>query len=93
LKQEAPCFSRSSSPIRTHQCPYCGFICDRDVNAAINIVDGIPDELKQKYNLLRNGTVGTTETLTSVEMSAAVFNSFELESSAVYETGNSPLKW
>ena len=74
--------------VRTHQCPYCGFVCDRDVNAAINIVDRIPDELKQKYILLRNGTVGTIETLTPVETSTAVFESKDLKISAVIETGS-----
>ena len=26
--------------IRVHVCPCCGFVCDRDVNAGCNIVDG-----------------------------------------------------
>lgn len=77
--------------VRTHQCPYCGFVCDRDVNAAINIVDRVPDELKQKYNLLRNGTVGTIETLTPVETNTAVFESKDLEISVVIEAGSSLL--
>jgi len=77
--------------VRTHNCPYCGFVCDRDVNAAINIVDRIPDELKQSYNLLRNGTVGMTGTLTPVETNTAVFESKDLEISVVIETGSSLL--
>lgn len=77
--------------VRTHQCPYCGFVCDRDINAAINIVDRVPDELKQSYNLLRNGTVGTTETLTPVETNTAVFESKDLEISVVIEAGSSLL--
>ena len=77
--------------VRTHNCPYCGFVCDRDINAAINIVDRVPDELKQKYNLLRNGTVGMTETLTPVETNTAVFESKDLKSSVVIETGSSLL--
>ena len=77
--------------VRTHQCHYCGFVCDRDVNAAINIVDRVPDELKQKYNLLRNGTVGITETLTPVETNTAVFESKDLEISVVIEAGSSPI--
>ncbi|MDD3160286.1 MAG: transposase [Candidatus ainarchaeum sp.] len=77
--------------VRTHQCPYCGFVCDRDINAAINIVDRVPDEFKQKYNFLRNGTVGMTETLTPVETSTAVFESKDLKSSVVDETGSSLL--
>jgi transposase len=74
--------------VRTHRCPYCGFFCDRDVNAAINIVDGIPDQFKQEYILLRNDTVGTTEIYTPVETSTAVSDSHELEISAVIETGS-----
>jgi len=77
--------------VRTHQCPYCGFVCDRDVNAAINIVDGIPDEFKQEYILLRNDTVGTTEIYTPVETSTSVFSSHELEISAVIEAGSQPI--
>jgi predicted RNA-binding Zn-ribbon protein involved in translation (DUF1610 family) len=75
--------------VRTHQCPYCGFVCDRDINAAINIVDRVPDEFKQKYNLLRNGTVGMTETYKPVETNTNVFNSSELKISVVYEAGSS----
>lgn len=77
--------------VRIHQCPYCGFVCDRDVNAAINIVDGIPDELKQKYILLRNGTVGMTETLTPVKTNTAVFEFKDFKISAVIEAGSSLL--
>jgi len=61
--------------VRTHQCPYCGFTCDRDVNAAINIVDGIPDSIKQEYILLRNDTAGTAGIYTPVETSTSVSNS------------------
>lgn len=75
--------------VRVHQCPYCGFVCDRDINAAINIVDGIPDALKQKHNLLRNGTAGVAETLTPVEMSASTFKPIGLEASAIAEAGMS----
>lgn len=57
--------------VRTHECPYCGFVCDRDINAAINIVDRIPDELKQKYNLLRNDTAGTAGITKPVEKCAS----------------------
>jgi len=50
--------TRGLSPLfkltRTHICPYCGFVEDRDVNAAINI-------LKKALKLL--STVGRTETL------------------------------
>ena len=74
--------------VRTHQCPYCGFTYDRDVNAAINIVDGIPDQFKQEYILLRNDTVGTTEILTPVKTSTTVSNSYGLEISAVVEAGS-----
>jgi len=77
--------------VRTHQCPYCGFFCDRDVNAAINIVDGIPDEFKQEYILLRNDTVGTTGITTPVETSTAVSNSHGLKISAVIEAGSQPI--
>ena len=75
--------------VRTHQCPYCGFVCDRDINAAINIVDRIPDEFKQTFNLLRNGTAGTAETYKPVETNTAVFNSSELKISVVDEAGSS----
>ena len=74
--------------VRTHQCPYCGFVCDRDVNAAINIVDRIPDEFKQSHNLLRNGIVGTAKTNTPVETSTAVSSSLELVTSTVAEAGS-----
>ena len=77
--------------VRTHNCPYCGFVCDRDVNAAINIVDRVPNELKQKYNLLRNGTAGIVGTLTPVETNTAVFESKDLEISVVIEAGSSPI--
>lgn len=55
--------------VRTHVCPYCGFVCNRDVNAANNIVDRIPDEYKQTHNLLRYGTAGTAGTYTLAEIS------------------------
>ena len=74
--------------VRTHQCPYCGFVCDRDVNAAVNIVDRIPDKFKQSHNLLRNGIAGTAKTNTPVEMSTAVADSHELVTSTVAEAGS-----
>ena len=74
--------------VRTHRCPYCGFVCDRDINAAINIVDRIPDEFKQSHILLRNDTVGTTEIYTPVETSTSVSSSTELEINAVIEAGS-----
>ena len=77
--------------VRTHQCPYCGFTCDRDVNAAINIVDGIPDQFKQEYILLRNDTAGTAGIYTPVETSTSVSNSHGLEISAVIEAGSQPI--
>jgi len=52
---------------RTHRCHYCGFVCDRDINAAINILEGIPDEYKQTHTLLRDGTAGLVGTHTPVE--------------------------
>jgi len=74
--------------VRTHVCPYCGFVCDRDVNAAINIVDRIPDEFKQSHSLLRNGIAGTAKTQTPVETSTAVNDSKELVTSTVAEAGS-----
>jgi DNA-directed RNA polymerase subunit RPC12/RpoP len=74
--------------VRIHRCPYCGFVCDRDVNAAINIVDRIPDVYKQSHNLLKIGTVGTTETHKLVETSTAAFDSVESSVSAVAEAGS-----
>ena len=29
---------QKSLSVRTHICPHCGFVCDRDINAAINIL-------------------------------------------------------
>ena len=48
---------QKSLSVRTHICPFCGFVADRDVNAALNILragarpsgtvsDGRPDELR-----------------------------------------------
>ena len=65
--------------VRTHQCPYCGFVCDRDINASINIVNGIPDNFKQEYSLLRNDTAGTVGILTPVEMIASIQKSLICE--------------
>lgn len=31
--------------VRTHQCPHCGFVADRDVNAAINILNRGLDQI------------------------------------------------
>lgn len=73
--------------VRTHQCPYCGFVCDRDVNAAINIVDGIPEKFKQRYNLLRNDTVGGTEIYTPVETTTSAFIPTGIKVSRVTEAG------
>ena len=42
--------------IRVHVCPCCGFVCDRDVNAGCNVVDGMSDELKSRYTLLKYNT-------------------------------------
>lgn len=76
--------------VRTHQCPYCGFTCDRDVNAAINIVDGIPEQFKQQYNLLRNDTVGATEILTPVEIGPSTFTCRRVSARVINEAGNYP---
>ncbi len=57
--------------VRTHECPYCGFTCDRDINAANNIVDRVPSEIVQNHKILRYGTVGTIGTLTPMETNAS----------------------
>ena len=54
-----------SLSVRTHKCPYCGLEMDRDVNAAINI--------------LNLGTVGTTDRncgFTNVGLENEAENSF-----------------
>ena len=63
----------------------------RDKFRAINIVDGIPDEFKQEYILLRNDTAGTAGIYTPVETSTSASNLQELETSAVIEAGSQPI--
>lgn len=72
---------------RIHRCPYCGLTCDRDVNAAVNIVDRVPVEFKLTRTLLRNGTAGTAGTYTPVETGASGSETGVSELSSVVEAG------
>ena len=74
--------------IRVHVCPCCGFVCDRDVNAGCNVVDGMSDELKSRYTLLKyNTATGLAEIHACGDMNLCV-NDTHVDASSVAEAGS-----
>jgi putative transposase len=41
---------QKSLSVRTHVCPFCGYVADRDVNAAINILKAVPQPSDVKHS-------------------------------------------
>ncbi|MFS8778784.1 transposase [Synechococcus sp. W70.1] len=38
VKKTLKCYAPLTRPTRTHRCPRCGLVLDRDVNAAIKVL-------------------------------------------------------
>jgi len=83
-KECASCGAETAKPlwVREHSCPSCGFECDRDANAALNV-------LQRGFESLGLGWPESTPVETALPTDASEFS--EVSAKRVVETGSSTL--